>query len=104
MAEQLNRVELLRLARLGATSRLEELRREIVSLETLLGGDAPRRKESARNAAEDREGCAGGEGCEGPRRRRRPHAKKSAWSPAARRAVSLRMKKYWAARRQAKKR
>ena len=62
MAEQLNRVELLRLARLGATSRLEELRREIVSLETLLGGGAPRAKAS-RTAAEDREGCAGREGC-----------------------------------------
>ena len=88
LAEQLNRVELLRLARLGATSRLEELRREIVSLETLLGGDAPREKSRA-TAAEDREGCAGSEGCTGrsggggacrrrKRRGRRPRGEPSA--------------------------
>jgi hypothetical protein len=98
LAEQLNRVELLRLARLGATSRLEELRREIVSLETLLGGDAPRvkRRVKRRKAAKVAKAAA----AEAPA----PHKTAAAWSPAARRAVSLRMKKYWAARRQAKKR
>ena len=101
MAEQLNRVELLRLARLGATSRLEELRREIVSLESLLDGGAPRAKRRARRrktakaapvakAAPTAAAAA-------------PDATKTAWTPAARRAVSLRMKKYWAARRQTKK-
>ena len=100
MAEQLSRVELLRLARLGATSRLEELRREIVSLETLLGGDAPRRKvrrkrrKTAKIAKVAKPAAAAA-----------PAQKKSsAWSPAARKAVSLRMKKYWAERRQTKKR
>ena len=102
MAEQLNRVELLRLARLGATSRLEELRREIVSLESLLGGGAarqksraPRRKTTAKAAPAAKAAA--------PAAASAPDATKSAWSPAARRAVSLRMKKYWAARRQAKK-
>jgi hypothetical protein len=107
LAEQLNRVELLRLARLGASARLEELRREIVSLETLLGGDAPRenrpapRRKTARVApvakvapAAKAAPAAVAEASD---------AAKTAWSPAARKAVSLRMKKYWAARRQAKK-
>ena len=100
MAEQLNRVELLRLARLGATSRLEELRREIVSLESLLDGGAPREKSRARRRKVAKTA---------PVAKAAPTAAagadetKTAWSPAARRAVSLRMKKYWAARRQAKK-
>ena len=95
MAEQLSRVELLRLARLGAASRLAELRQEIASLETLVGGGAPagkgrRRKRKATKASSATKAAA-------------PARKPSAWSAAARRAVSLRMKKYWAARRQAKK-
>jgi hypothetical protein len=94
LAEQLGRVELLRLARLGATSRLEELRREIVSLESLLGGKAPREKgrrkrRKASKAAKPAAAAAA--------------KRKTAWSAAKRRAVSLRMKKYWAARRQASK-
>ena len=71
---------------------------EIVSLETLLGGDAPRvkRRVKRRKAAKVAKAAA----AEAPA----PHKTAAAWSPAARRAVSLRMKKYWAARRQAKKR
>ena len=99
MAEQLSRVELLRLARLGATSRLEELRREIVSLETLLGGDAARQKvrRKRRKTGKVAKGAK-------PAAAAAPAQKKTAWSPAARRAASLRMKKYWAERRQTKKR
>ncbi|MEO8256375.1 MAG: hypothetical protein ABI868_03430 [Acidobacteriota bacterium] len=109
MSEQLNRVELLRLARLGATSRIAELRQEIVSLEALIGGDALQTAKAVVKTAKSR----------GPRRktaRMTPASQaapaevatasddgKAAWSPAARRAVSLRMKKYWAARRQEKK-
>lgn len=102
MAEQLSRVELLRLARLGATSRLEELRQEIVSLETLLGGDAPRQK--ARRKRRKTAKVAKIEKAAKPAAAAAPAQKKTAWSPAARRAVSLRMKKYWAERRQTKKR
>jgi hypothetical protein len=92
LATQMKRVELMRLARVGAVARLAELRREIASLEAMVGetsrgaGAAPRgRKREARPAAPA------------------PRRAASAWSTAARNAVSLRMKKYWAARRQAEK-
>jgi hypothetical protein len=79
----LTRVELQRLARLGAKARLEELRAEEAAIRRafpdLVGG-------GGRQAAGD----AGS-----PRRRR-------GMSAAARKAVSARMKKYWAARRTAK--
>ena len=80
----LNRQELNRLARMGAQTRLEELRREEAAIRQafpdLFRGGAGRAK------------AAGG----GRRRGRRR------MSAAARRAVSERMTKYWAARRRAK--
>jgi hypothetical protein len=83
----LTREELQRLARLGAQSRLEELRREEAAIRKafpdLFGG-------RGRQAA--------GESAAGGRRRRR-----SNMSAAARKAVSDRMKKYWAERRKQKK-
>ena len=103
MAEQLSRVELLRLARLGAASRLAEIRQEIARLERLVGGETPperrgrKRKRGKRKAAAD-------QSAPGETKAAAPVRKPSAWSAAKRRAVSLRMKKYWAARRQAKKR
>ena len=101
MAEQLSRVELLRLARLGAASRLAELRQEIASLETLVGGAAPTRKgrRRKRKAAKAPSASSATKAAAAPARKQ-----SAAWSAAARKAVSLRMKKYWAARRQAKKR
>ena len=86
----LNRQELRRLARLGAKARLEELRREEAAIRRAfpdLGG-----RQAGRTAEATAE--AGGK-----RRRRR----RSRMSAAARRAVSERMKKYWAERRKAKK-
>jgi hypothetical protein len=84
----LTREELQRLARLGAKSRLEELRREEAAI---------------RKAFPDLFGVrgrqAGGGGTAGAGRRR----KRSNMSAAARKAVSERMKKYWAARRKDKK-
>jgi len=76
----LSRSELQQLARLGAKSRLEELRREEAAI---------------RRAFPDlfRGGRASGGAA--PRRRR-------SMSAAARRAVSERMKKYWAGRRKNK--
>jgi hypothetical protein len=68
---QLNREQLLRLARMGARERLEELRREQKAIEALIG----------------RENTNGQGGSSGKRRRR-------GMSAAARRAVSARMKKY----------
>ena len=79
----LTREELHRLARLGAKARLEELRREEAAI---------------RKAFPDLSGAgrqAAGRGATA--RTRKP------MSDAARREVSERMKKYWAARNKAKK-
>jgi len=92
----LTRQELQRLARLGAQSRLEELRREEAAIRRafpdLFRG---RRGSPGRAASSDAETSAAG----GRRRRRR----RPAMSAAARKAVSERMKKYWAARRKSAK-
>jgi hypothetical protein len=76
----LSRAELQRLARLGAKSRLEELRRE---------------EDAIRSAFPDLFGGGAGRGAGGRRRGRR----RSTMSAAQRKAVSERMKKYWASRR-----
>ena len=78
----LTRDELQRLARLGAKSRLEELRQEEAAI---------------RRAFPDLFGGKGVARAAGGRRRRR-----SNMSAAARKAVSERMKKYWADRRKKK--
>ena len=75
----LNRDELRRLARLGAKARLEELRKE----EAAIRGAFPDLFTGRRVAARGRKRTAG-------------------MSAAARKAVSIRMKKYWAERRKAK--
>jgi len=80
----LTREELQRLARLGAKSRLEELRREETSI----------RRAFPDLFAGGRGRASGGVEASPKRRRRR-------MSAAARKAVSARMKKYWAARRKA---
>ena len=91
----LTRVELQRLARLGAKSRLDEIRREEAAIRKafpdLFSGRGRRGQRTAASAAGSADGAAGG----GRRRRRRT------MSAAARKAVSERMKKYWAARRKA---
>ena len=82
----LSRDELQRLARLGAKSRLDELRREEAAIRRAfpdLFGRGRGRQTAASAGA-------------GGRRRRR------GMSAAGRRAVSIRMKKYWAERRKAK--
>jgi hypothetical protein len=83
----LTREELQRLARLGAKSRLEELRREEAAIRRafpdLFGGRGRQTLAAAGRPA---------------RRGRR-----KGMSAAARKAVSDRMKKYWAARRKNKK-
>ena len=88
---ELTREALQRLARLGAKARLEELRLEEAAIRgafpDLFGG-------RGRKA-----GTGGAAAAKAPRRRR----KKSNMSPAARKAVSERMKKYWAARRKENK-
>ena len=80
--------QLQRLARRGAQAVLDELEREAAAIRRafpdLFGGRARASKASGGGAAAKR------------RRRRR------GMSPAARKAVSERMKKYWAERRKAK--
>ena len=80
----ISRDELLRLARAGASARVNELQAELESIygtfPDLRGGRVRRR--SAKTTASAKAG-----------------ATKRAWSAADRRAVSERMKKYWAARR-----
>ena len=85
----LNQEQLQRLARLGAQARLDELRREEAAIRAafpdLFGGRGRGRGRKARATA-----TAGQ-----PRRRR-------GMSAAARKAVSERMRRYWAERRKAK--
>ena len=90
MAEQLGRKQIQHYARLGAEARLAalELEREAI----LRSFPDLARRRNARGAAAGTESGGGG------RRGRR----KSHMSAAARKAVSVRMKKYWASRRKAK--
>ena len=83
----LSRQELQRLARLGARTRLEELRLEEAAIRRAFP-DLFRAGRSQANAASATAAP--------PTRRRR---KRSRMSAAARKAVSERMKKYWAERR-----
>ena len=85
----ISREELLRLARAGAIARVNELRAELESIYAtfpdLRGGATRGRAPKAATAA-------------APAGRKSAKASR-AWSAAARKAVSERMKKYWAARR-----
>ena len=83
MPSLLSRDKLLDLARLGATVRLAELKRERQTLSAILNGGAATRR--------------GATPAKAVRRRRRPR-----WNAAQRAAVSARMKRYWAKRRKAK--
>jgi hypothetical protein len=88
----ISREELLRLARAGATARVKELQDELESIyrtfPDLRGGGrrAAPRAAAASAKPTSRRATAGG-------------ATKRAWSAADRKAVSERMKKYWAQRR-----
>ena len=105
MASELTRDELQRLARLGAERRLEELRREEASIlsafpELGQNGSSRARQGGERAASPAASTDANGGAStapaapvEGPRRPR--------MSAAQRRAVSARMRKYWADRRKA---
>lgn len=86
----MSRDELQRLARMGAKSRLEELRREEASIRRAF-------PELFRGRGRQAAATDASAGTRGRGRRRRGRM-----SAAARKAVSARMKKYWAARRKAK--
>lgn len=91
MPSLMTRANLRAFARIGAMRRLEELKQEEASIrsafpELFRPGRRPAQGGAAAKAA-------------APKRRRRKRSKMSA---AQRQAVSVRMRKYWAARRKAK--
>ena len=87
MPRELNGEQLRRLARLGAEARLEELRREAAAIH---------------QAFPDLGRAGRGRSSRGSRARSNSRGRRSPMSASERRAVSLRMKKYWAVRRKAK--
>ena len=101
----LNPEQIRRLARLGAVARLQQLREEEAAIREefpeLFGRGMPntttrrrgRKRAAAADAGVER---SGGDGATRGRRRRR------GMSAAQRKAVSIRMRKYWAERRKAK--
>jgi Arc/MetJ family transcription regulator len=84
----LKREQFRRLARLGAVARLAELRQEEAAIRQAFPDLFRGRGRRAGALAQAAEGSTG------PRRRRR-----SAMTAAARKAVSERMKRYWAERK-----
>jgi hypothetical protein len=89
MPSGLNRNQLLQLARLGAKARLAELEEERKAIEALIGSATETKPRGRRfSTTTDRSATAS----ESTGRRRR-------MSAAQRKAVSMRMKKYWAARK-----
>lgn len=94
MANELSKDDLRRFARLGAMRRLEDIRREEAAIRAafpeLFDASAPRRAAAP---------AAPAKAAKKPARAGR---KRSNMSPAMRKAVSERMKKYWAGRRKAK--
>jgi len=85
---RLTRQELLRFARFGAASRLAEIQQEQQTIEQLLGQSTPREK-TLRRSSTIREAASASE----------QSRRTAVWSAAQRRAVSRRMKAYWAKRR-----
>jgi len=78
------RAELLRLARAGAEARVAELQREIGSIYAAFP-DLRRRRAPTQSGG------------------RQTARKRRVWTAAERKAVAVRMRKYWAARKAAKR-
>ena len=101
MATELSRDELRKLARLGAQRRLEELKQEEAAIRAAfpeLGRASAGAPAGARGARKRRTGRSAAASEPAPKAKRPARYKMSA---AQKRAVSERMKKYWAARRKA---
>lgn len=99
MAKELNKDDMRRFARLGAMRRLEDIRQEEAAIRAafpeLFHGSAPAATAAparGRGKAKAKAKAAA------PKARRR----RTTMSAEARKAVSERMKKYWAGRRKAK--
>ena len=88
MSYQHDREQMGRLARLGAIARLAEIRREQAALEPFLSG-APSKERRFSTASQAMSKAA-------------EHSGRRRMSAAERKAVSARMKAYWAGRRRAK--
>lgn len=102
MATDLTRDDIRKLARLGAARRLEELKQEESAIRAAFPdlnegatGRGTRRRRPGRPAASTGATASGSATGRKKRRRRK-------MSPAERRAVSERMRKYWAERRKGK--
>ena len=101
MANELSKDDMRRFARLGAMRRLEDIRAEEAAIRAafpeLFSGDRP----AARVARAPKAAAAP---AAGPAKTAAPKKarKRSTMSPAMRKAVSERMKKYWAGRRKSK--
>ena len=87
----LSQEQLHRLARLGALARLEQLRQEETAIRAAFPDLFGRRRKESSDAV------GAGQAGDGAARRHR-----AAMSAAGRKAVSERMRKYWAERRKAK--
>jgi hypothetical protein len=88
-------VQIHELAKRGAEARIEELKGEIEAIRKMFPGiEGAAHKSPGRSKATPA-------GSPALAKLMDPKRKRSGWSAAARRAVGLRMKKYWAARKKA---
>lgn len=95
MAKELSKDDLRRFARLGAMRRLEDIRSEEAAIraafpELFRGGAAPAATSTPAKATRK------------AKKAKKAGGRRAGMSAEARRAVSERMKRYWAARRKAK--
>ena len=101
MANELSKDDMRRFARLGAIRRLEDIRAEEAAIRAtfpeLFSGDRPATRVSRAQKAAAAPATAAAKSA-APKKAR----KRSTMSPAMRKAVSERMKKYWAGRRKSK--
>lgn len=97
MANELSKDDMRRFARLGAMRRLEDIRTE----EAAIRAAFPELFSGARPAARGTK-AASAPTAPGKAASAKKARKRSTMSPAMRKAVSERMKKYWAGRRKAK--
>ena len=102
---ELSREDLRRLARLGATRRLEELQQEEAAIRAafpeLFRGTARRR---ARSSGASSQSASAEKPQEETAATEQSRQRRRGMTAAGRRAVSERMKRYWAERRKASKR
>lgn len=103
VATELSKDDMRRFARLGAMKRLDDIRSEEAAIRAsfpeLFGSDRPVRVGTTAKAAKGRS-AKGAKAAGGATKA--VTRKRSTMSPAMRKAVSERMKKYWAARRKTK--